>query len=116
VEEARRAFRGPRRNSTELAWDECLEANKAKGAAIRQARRQCFKRVIDNACNGGGKSLLRLAKWAKSKGFLPPTPTAIHSLTTPQGPATTLEAKCNALKGHFFSHIAPASLSDIPEF
>ncbi len=39
-----------RRNPTELAWQEYLEANRAKGAAIRQARRQCFEEAIENAC------------------------------------------------------------------
>ncbi len=56
VEEARRAFRRHRRNPTELAWQEYLEANRAKGAAIRQAKRQCFEEAIVKACKEGGKS------------------------------------------------------------
>jgi preprotein translocase subunit Sss1 len=39
VEEARRAFRRCRRNPTELAWQEYLEANRAKRAAISKAKR-----------------------------------------------------------------------------
>jgi hypothetical protein len=39
VEEARRAFKRHRRNPTELARQVYLETNKAKGAAIRQAKR-----------------------------------------------------------------------------
>ncbi len=57
-----------------------------------------------------------MAKWAKSKSFLPPTPPSITSLTTPQGPATTLEAKCDALKARFFPPIPPAYLSNITDF
>ncbi len=114
VEDARRAFRRHRRNPNELARQEYLEANKAKGAAIRQAKRKCFEEAIENVCKEGGKSFWRLAKWAKSISFLPPTPPSIPSLTTPQGPATTLEAKCDALKARFFPPIPPADLSDIP--
>jgi hypothetical protein len=116
VEEARRAFRRRRRNPTELAWQEYLEAKRAKGAAIRQENRQCFEEVIQNVCKEGGKSFWKLAKWAKSKSILPLTPPSIPSLTTPQGPATTLEAKCDTLRARSFPPIPPADLSDIPEF
>jgi hypothetical protein len=46
VEEARRAFRRHRRNSIELAWQESLEANKAKGAAIRQVKKSLLKKKL----------------------------------------------------------------------
>ncbi len=84
VEEARTAFRRHERNPTELAWHEYFEANRAKGAAIRQAKRQCFEEAIKNACKEGGNSFCRLAKLAKSKSFLPPTRPSIPSLTTPR--------------------------------
>ncbi len=74
MEDARRAFRRHRRNPTELAQQEYLEAHKAKGAAIRQAKRKCFEEAIEYAFKEEGKSFWRLAKWAKSKSFLPPTP------------------------------------------
>jgi hypothetical protein len=35
-------------NCTELAWQVYLEADKAKGASIRQAERQCFEGAIEN--------------------------------------------------------------------
>ncbi len=38
------------------------------------------------------------------------------TLTTPQGPATTPEAKCEALKARFFPPVPAADLSDIPDF
>ncbi len=53
VEEARRAFMRHRRNPTKLAWQEYLEANRAKGAVIRQAKRQCFEEATENACKKG---------------------------------------------------------------
>jgi hypothetical protein len=75
VEEARTACRKHRRNPTVLAQQENLEANKAKGAAIRQAKRQCLEETIEKACKERGKSFWRLAKWAKSKvPFLPHHP------------------------------------------
>jgi hypothetical protein len=116
VEEARRAFSRHRRNPSEQAWQEYLEANKAKGAAISKAKRRCFEKAIEKASKEGGKSFWRLAKWAKSKSFLPPTPPSIPTLTTPQGPATALEAKCEALKARFLPPIPDADLSDIPGF
>ncbi len=75
VDEARRALRRHRRNPSELAWQEYLEACKAKTAAISKAKRKSFEEVIENASKEGGKSFWRLAKWAKSKSsflHLPP--------------------------------------------
>jgi predicted nucleic acid-binding Zn ribbon protein len=60
VEETIRAFRRHRMNPSELAWQDYVEANRAKGAAIRQAKRQCSKEVIEIACKEGGKSFWRL--------------------------------------------------------
>jgi hypothetical protein len=116
VEEAGRAFRRHRRNPTELAWQEYLEANRAKGAAIRKATRQCFEEAIENACKEGGTSSWMLAKLAKSKSFLPLTLPSIPFITTPEDPATALEAKCDALKAWFFLPIHSANLSDIHKF
>jgi hypothetical protein len=79
-------------------------------------KRWCFEEAIENASKGGGKSFCRSAKWVKSKSFISPTPPSIPPLTTPQGPATTLEAKCHALKARFFLPIPLANLSDISEF
>ncbi len=116
MEDARRAHRRHRRNPHELAWQEYLEANKAKGAAISKAKKQCFEEVIEKESKEEGKSLWRLAKWAKSKSFLSPAPPSIPTLMAPQGPATTPEAKCEALKARFFPPIPTADLSDIPNF
>ncbi len=102
MEEARRALRRHRRNTSELAWQEYLEACKARRAAISKAKRWSYEEAIENASKERGKSFWRLAKWAKSKSFLPLSPPSIPSLTTPQGKATTPEAKCEALKAWFF--------------
>jgi hypothetical protein len=62
AEKARRALGRHRWNPTELSWQQYLEANRAKGAAIRKAKRQCFEEAIEKACKQGGKSFWRLAK------------------------------------------------------
>jgi hypothetical protein len=81
VEEARRAFRRRRRNPTELAWQEYLEANKAKGAAIRQAKRKCFEEAIENACKEVGKSFGGWQNGLRQKvSFLPHHPQFLPSL------------------------------------
>jgi hypothetical protein len=56
VEGARRTFRRHRRNLSELAWQEYLEAIRAKGAAISKAKWRCFEEAIENVCKKGGKS------------------------------------------------------------
>ncbi len=107
MEEAERALRQHRRNLSELSWQQYLETNKAKEAAISKAKRWSFEEAIENASKEGGKSFWRLAKWAKSKSFLPPTPPSMP---------TTPEAKCEALKARFFPPVPAADLSDIPDF
>jgi hypothetical protein len=56
VEEARRALGKHIRNPTELTWLKYHKANRAKGAATRQAKRQCFERAIEIACKEECKS------------------------------------------------------------
>jgi hypothetical protein len=85
VEEARRAFRKYRRNLTEVATQEYLLAHKTKVAAISKATRRCFEEAIETASKEAGKSFLRLAKWAKSKSFLPPSLLFMSTLTTLKG-------------------------------
>ncbi len=116
VEEARRALRHHRRNLSYLSWLQYLDANKAKGTTISKAKRCCFEEAIENASNAQGKSLWRLAKWAKSKSFLPPNSPPCLLLLPLQGPATPPEAKCKAFKARFFPLIPAANLSDIPDF
>jgi hypothetical protein len=48
MEEARSAFRQYRRNLTELAWQEHLEANRATGTTVREAKRQCSEGELKN--------------------------------------------------------------------
>jgi hypothetical protein len=54
VKEARSALRRHRRNPSELTWQEYLEANKAKRAAISKAKRWSFEEAIENASKEGG--------------------------------------------------------------
>jgi hypothetical protein len=93
-----------------------MSAKKVKGAAIRAAKQRSFEEVLEKASSDGGKSTWPLAKWAKSKSLLPPALPSIPTLTAPTSPATTPEAKCEALKAPFFSPIPAADLSDIPSF
>jgi hypothetical protein len=116
VEGARRVFRRHRQNLSLFTWQEYLEANRYQVAAMSKAKRQYFEGATEKVCKEEGKSLWRLGKGAKSKGFLPLTPPSIPSLTTPQGPATTLDAKCDTLKGHIFPYLFPLLISDIPDF
>jgi hypothetical protein len=116
VEDERKAFRRCRWDQSQLAMEEYRAARNAKGAAIKAAKQRSFEEVLENASSDGEKSIWRLAKWAKSKSFLPPAPPSIPTLISAAGPATTPEAKCEALKARFLLPIPQADLSDIPSF
>jgi hypothetical protein len=62
VEQARGALRRHRRNPSKLTWQECLEANIAKKAAISKAKKRSFEVAIENTSKVGGRSFWRLAK------------------------------------------------------
>ncbi len=53
VKEARRSFRRHRKNLFELARHESPSAKMVKRAAIRQAKKQCFKEANKNLCKKG---------------------------------------------------------------
>jgi hypothetical protein len=116
AEEERKAFRRYRWDRSQLAEEEYKAAKKAKGAAVRTAKQRSFEEALEKASRDGRKSIWCLAKWAKSKSFLPPATPSIPTLTTPASPATTLEAKCEALRARFCPPIPPADLSDISSF
>ncbi len=44
-----------------------MSSKKAKGAAIRAAKRRSFEEALEKASSDGGKSIWHLAKWTKSK-------------------------------------------------
>jgi hypothetical protein len=67
-------------------------------------------------CKEAGKSFSRIARWAKSKSLLSPTPPFIPHLTNSRGSATTPKAKCDTLKTCFFLPISLAETSYIPVF
>ncbi len=62
----------------------------------------------------GRRGIWQLAKWAKTRSHLPPTPSSIPNLVTPSGTATTPVEKAEALKTRFFPPMPDADLSDIP--
>jgi hypothetical protein len=53
VKEVRRALKRHRRNPSKLNWQEYLEANTAKRAAISKAMRWSFEEAIENALKSG---------------------------------------------------------------
>ncbi len=66
-----------------------MATKKAKGAAIRAAKQKSFEEALEKASGNKGKSSRHLARWAKSKSFLPLAPPFIPTLTALTGPATT---------------------------
>jgi hypothetical protein len=83
VEEVRRAFRRNKIYPSQPAEQKYVKAIRAKGTAISTAKRHWFLEAIQKVCKEEATSFWRLAKWAQSKSFLPPTPHLIPSLTTP---------------------------------
>jgi hypothetical protein len=74
-----------------------LEAPSAKGTAIKVAKAVNFKQAVADAARKR-RSIWPLAKWAKERSHLPPTPPTIHNLVTTSGIATTPSEKALALK------------------
>ncbi len=110
---ARRARRWHKRRPCAKAWRVYLEALNAKGEAIRKAKAVHFKQAVAEAARGR-RGIWPLAKWAKTRSHLPPTPPSIPNLVTPSGTATTPVDKAEALKTRFFPPMPDAYLSDIP--
>jgi hypothetical protein len=88
VEEERKAFRRCRWDKSQLAKEEYRVAKKAKGAAIKAAKRRSFEEALEKASSEGEKSIWHLAKWLSPKisFLLPPLLflTSQHQLAQPQ--------------------------------
>ncbi len=113
VRNPRRARRWHTRRPWAEAWRDYLEALIAKGEAIRKAKAAHFKQAVAEAARGR-RGIWPLAKWAKTRSHLPPTPPSIPNLITPAGTATTPIEKAEALKTQFIPSMPDADLSDIP--
>jgi hypothetical protein len=112
VRNARRARRWHTRRPCAEAWRVYLEALCAKGEANKKAKDAHFKQAVAEAARGR-KGIWPLAKWAKTRSHLLPTPPLIPNLVTPSGNATTPSKKAEALKAQFFPPMPDANLSDI---
>jgi hypothetical protein len=97
VRNARRARRWHKRRPCAEAWRVYLEALNAKGEAIKKAKAAHFKQAVAEAARGR-RGIWPLAKWAKTRSHLPPTPPSIPNLVIPSGTATTLVEMAEALK------------------
>jgi hypothetical protein len=115
VRNARRARRWHTRCPCAEAWRVYLEALGAKREAIMRAKAVHFKQAVADAARGGRRGIWLLAKWAKTRSHLPPTPPSIPNLVTPSGNTTTPSEKAEALKAQPFPPMPDADLSDIPD-
>jgi hypothetical protein len=113
VRNARRARRWHTRCPCADAWRAYLEALNAKGEAIRKAKAVYFKQAVAEAV-GGRRGIWPLAKWAKTRSHLHPTPPSIPNLVTLSGTATTPIEKAEAMKRQNFPPMPDDDLSDIP--
>ncbi len=113
VRSAGRARRWHTRRPCVEAWRVYLEALNAKGGAFKKAKAMHFKQAVAEAARKR-KGIWPLAKWARTRSHLPPTPSSIPNLVTPSGNATTPSEKAKALKARFFPPMPYADLSDIP--
>jgi hypothetical protein len=102
VRNARGAGRKHRRMPRAEAWRTYLEALSAKRSAIGKAKAAQFKQAVAEAARGR-KGIWPLAKWAKERSHLPPTPLTISNLVSTSRIATTPSEKAIALKSQFFS-------------
>jgi hypothetical protein len=113
VRNARQTRRWYKRRPCAEAWRVYLEAANVKREAIKKAKAAHFKQAVANAARGR-RGVWPLAKWAKTRSHLPPTPPSIPDPVTPSGNALTPSEKAIALKARFFPPMPDADLSDIP--
>ncbi len=84
VRNARRARRWHKRRPSAEAWREYLKATNVKREAIKKAKAAGFKKAVADTARKS-KGIWPLAKWAKTKSHLPPTPPSISILVSSSG-------------------------------
>src|SRR6266487_4301601 len=98
--------------NTQPGSQEYRNAVQSKRKIVRTAKTLFFCTKIHEATEDT-KGIWRLAKWACTKGYMPTLVPQFPDLTTPQGLATTFQARTQALKQRFFPIPPDPNLLDI---
>ncbi len=87
-------------------------AANVKREVIKNVKAAQFKQAVADAVRTR-KGIWPLAKWAKTRSYLPLTPLSILTLVAPSGNATTPFNKAEALKARFLPPMPDANFSNI---
>lgn len=117
VERARRRRAEWLQTGTEEAWEDYTQATHTKSTIIRKARRAFFRAQIHEMSDNPA-SIMKIAKWARTKSFLPKERPQFPPLKRGQsdGEAREFAEKVEILRRKFFPPPAQADLSDIAGF
>ena len=113
VQEERRARRKWQQTRDPQEAERCRSAGMEKRQLIKQSRTKAFREAIHEA-SGTQDGVWKLAKWARTKGHLPPELPTMPPLRTQTGLAETFTEKVEALRRRFYLG-SQADLSDITD-
>jgi hypothetical protein len=117
VQEERQAYRKWKHTNTESDWQALTSARLVKTQSITSAKRDDWRKGVQEAA-AAPDGLWRLAKWARTKSYLPPESRKIPDLQTQEGPARTTTEKAKAFQARFYPTTHPdlTDLPHLPEF
>lgn len=111
VAKERRARRAWTRTHTDQAWDDLTEASKAKRKRIASAKQAHWRQSVHEA-SISREGVRKLAKWARTKSFLPPEPPQMPDIHWRGRTYDTIEGKAKALCERFYPTVE-ADMEDI---
>ena len=113
VVEERRARRAWTRTHTDQAWEEFKAATNAKRQRIASAKQAHWRRSVHEA-SISKEGIWKLAKWARTKSYLPPEPPQIPNIQWQGAVYTATEDKARALCKRFYPAVE-ADIEDITD-
>jgi hypothetical protein len=113
VQNERQARRHWARTRTDQTWGEFQNASAAKQKAIAKAKQAHWRTGIHKAATSP-EGIWKLAKWARTKSYLPREPAKMPNLQWNRVTATTASEKAAALRNRFFP-IVEADLMDLTD-
>jgi Reverse transcriptase (RNA-dependent DNA polymerase)/Endonuclease-reverse transcriptase len=112
IQEERRAYRHWKATQTEGSWQALTGLQLVKKRLITEAKRDDWRREVHKA-SASPEGLWKLAKWARTKSYLPPELNKIPDLQTATGLACRTTEKAHAFQARFYPTTNP-DLSDLP--
>jgi exonuclease III len=111
VQAEQRAHREWTRRHSSQAWEDLERASIAKRKGIASAKQAHWRRKVHEA-SISTEGIWKLAKWARTKSFLPAEPPQMPDMQWQGTTYSTIEGKAEALCGRFYPNVQ-ADTSDV---